>query len=76
MFEFSEEVIVTGISNRVSKQGKEYKVLNILDENGQTFGCMVDCVLPRINQLDRLNLRFKVVPGRYTQMKVIGVCDA
>ncbi len=44
MLEFKEEnMILTGIVEKESKKtGNEYLVANFLDEEGNTFGCMVD----------------------------------
>ena len=73
MLEFIEELVVTGIDERVSKQGNKYTIVNYLGENGQTFGTICDCNVPNINQLDRVVAKLKVIPGRYLQLKTIGL---
>lgn len=76
MLEFREErIILTGIDTRISKNtGEEYKIINFLGENGQTFGCMAECDIPgNLKQLDEVNVLFKVLPGRYTQLRVVDI---
>lgn len=71
MFEFEENIIVTGFDRRTSKQGKEYTLVNILDNTGKTFGCILDCPIPSgVKQLDKVKAHFKVIPGRYVQLRV------
>lgn len=74
MLEFNEKMIITGVEQRVSqKTGDTYKIANFLGENGQTFGCMVEgnININGIEQLDKVDVKFKVIPGRYTQLKVL-----
>jgi len=75
MLEFKEKCILTGIEKRISKKSDEtYIIANFLGDNGQTFGCIVECDIPQgIKQLDQVDVVFKVIPGRYTQLKVIGL---
>lgn len=76
MLEFREErMILTGINSRISKNtGEEYKIINFLGENGQTFGCMAECDIPlTLKQLDEVSVHFKVLPGRYTQLRVLDI---
>ena len=73
--EFKETCILTGIEQRKSKQtGKSYIIANFLGENGKTFGCIVDCEIPQgLKQLDKVEVRFKVVTGRYTHLRVTNI---
>ena len=73
MLEFIEELVVTGIDERISKQGNKYTIVNYLGENGQTFGTVAECNIPNIKQLDKVNATLKVYPGRYLQLKTIGL---
>ena len=74
MLKFKEEIIMTGIESRTSKQGKDYKIINYLGSNGQTFGTIAECHIPDdLKQLDKVSVDFQVVPGRYTQLKTIGI---
>jgi hypothetical protein len=75
MLEFRENCILTGIEKRISsKSGEVYIIANILGENGKTFSCVVECEIPQgLSQLDKVDVEFKVIPGRYTQLKVIGL---
>lgn len=74
MLEFKEEnMILTGIIKRESKKtGNEYLVANFLGEDGNTFGCMVDFPVNKADfkQLDSVDVIFRVIPGRYTQLRV------
>lgn len=74
MLKFKEKIIMTGIERRVSKQGKEYIIINYLGENGQTFGTIAECYIPDdLNQLEKVEVDFQVIPGRYTQLKTVGI---
>jgi len=74
MLEFKERLILTGVQQKISKTGNSYIIANFLDENGQIFGCIVDCDLPEgLRQLDHVDVKFKVIPGRYIQLKVIDI---
>lgn len=76
MFNFEEKnLILTGIEKRISKKtDREYSIVNFLDRNGQTFGCMLDTELEdNFSQLDNVDVLFEVIPGRYTQLKVKGL---
>lgn len=74
MLKFENEIIYTGHQNRTSKQGKEYILINYLDESGQTFGTMAECIIPdNLKQLDRVKVQFGVVTGRYVGLKTLGL---
>lgn len=75
MLQFKEKMILTGIEERTSqKTGEKYRLANFLGENGQTFGSMVDCSIPDgLSQLDTVDVGFKVIPGRYTQLRVTSI---
>jgi len=74
MLEFKERCIITGVQKKISKTGNSYIIANFLDENGQTFGCIVECDIPQdLKQLDHVDVKFKVIPGRYIQLKVIDI---
>lgn len=75
MLRFKERCILTGIEKRKSKKtDTEYNIANFLGENGQTFGCIVEGnVSQGVKQLDTVEVDFRVVPGRYTQLKVEGI---
>ena len=76
MLQFKETCILTGIEKRLNKdKTKEYILINFLGETGQTFGCMyVGEIVPSgFNQLDKVAVDFKVVPGRYTQLQVLNM---
>ena len=72
MLEFKEKIILTSIEQKESqKTGRTYKIANFLGENGQTFTTMLDCDVPDgLKQLDWVDVLFKVIPGRYTQLRV------
>ena len=74
MFEFKETLILTGIENRISNSGRKYTIANFLGENGRTFSCVVDCPVPEgLKQLDKVEVDFKFVPGRYAHVRIIGI---
>lgn len=76
MLEFKEVCILTGIEKRLNKdKTKEYILINFLGETGQTFGCMYagEGVPTGFNQLDKVSVSFKVIPGRYTQLQVLNM---
>lgn len=73
MFKFKEKMIYTGKKNMVSKKGKEYTIVNYLDNTGNTFGTIADCSVPQLNQLDTVEVTFEVVPGRYIQLKTLDI---
>ena len=78
MLEFVEKNIVfTGAEIRVSKKGEEYILVNFLGSDGKTFACVCDCQIPsNLKQLDRVDVTFKVLPGRYTQLRVLNLSKA
>lgn len=73
MFEFIEEMIFTGKAKKTSKNGNEYTLISYLGEDGQTFTTIAECILPELNQLDKVRVKFKVTPGRYLTLKTIGI---
>lgn len=75
MLQFESELVYTGSEKRTNKKsGTDYLLTNFLDEKGQTFGCVTDCAVDHdIEQLDRVNVLLKVVPGRYTQLRVLSM---
>ena len=74
MFKFKEKMIFTGKKEMISKQGKEYTIINYLDDAGNTFGTIADCSVPdSIKQLDTVEVTFEVVPGRYIQLKTLDI---
>ena len=74
MLEFKERCILTGVQQKISKTGSNYIIANFLGDNGETFGCMVECEMPQgLKQLDHVDVKFKVIPGRYIQLKVIDI---
>lgn len=74
MFKFKEKVIFTGKKSMVSKQGRDYTIVNYLGDDGNTFGTVADCLIPdSIKQLDEVEVTFGVIPGRYVQLKTIDI---
>ena len=75
MLEFKEICILTGVEQRKSKKtGETYRIVNFLGENGQIFSCMLESDVPAgLKQLDKVEVNFKVYPGRFTQLKVLGI---
>lgn len=74
MLEFEEIMVYTGKQIRTSeKTGNQYTLVYYLDETGQTFSTIAECVVPELKQLDQVQVKFKVIPGRYTQLKTIEI---
>lgn len=76
MFKFNQEVIYTGQEDKISKKGNQYKIINMLDENGRQFSCMAEpeAYIPdTLNQLDRVDVTFKLVVGRYLSLSILGM---
>ncbi|MEW9097384.1 MAG: hypothetical protein AB2417_20110 [Clostridiaceae bacterium] len=75
MLEFKEKLIYTGSDERTSTKTRvDYQLITYLGENGQTFSTVADCQIPSdIKQLDRVEVTFKVVPGRYIQLKTLDI---
>lgn len=73
MLEFKERLIYTGRYERVSERGKKYTILNFLGEDGKTFGVIANCEVPEINQLQQVHVKFKLTPGRYNKLEIIGI---
>lgn len=72
MLQFNSVCIFTGFALRKSKNsGNSYNLVSFLGSEGQTFSCIMDCSKPNLEQLDKVNVTFKVVPGRYTQLRVL-----
>lgn len=71
MFQFKENMIFTGKSERISKKGKEYTLVSYLDNEGQTFSTIAECPVPDLKQLQEVVVTFKVTPGRYLTLKTI-----
>lgn len=75
--EFKQKLIFTGSSERKSKKGFTYTLINFLDDAGESFSCMSDLDYDiKCKQLDKVNVHFKVVPGRYTQLRVLDISPA
>lgn len=69
---FNQELIYTGYEKKVSKAGKEYVIVNLLDPNGRSFGSICECEIPKdLKQLDLCNVTFKVTTGQYLNLKII-----
>lgn len=74
MLRFEEVMIYTGKKNKVSKQGNNYTIVNYLNSDGTTFGTIAECEIPEdIRQLDEVIVKFEVIPGRYVQLKTVGI---
>lgn len=73
MLKFREKVIYTGKKDLISKKGREYTIVNFLGDDGNTFGTVAECPIPDIKQLDKVEVLFQVVPGRYVQLKVLEI---
>lgn len=73
MFKFKERMIYTGKKTQVSKQGREYTIINYLGEDGSTFGTVAECNIPELRQLEEVLVTFEVIPGRYVQLKTVGI---
>lgn len=71
--EFEQRCIITGQEQRTSQKGLNYVLINILDDNGKTFSCISDVTIEDLKPLDTYNVRFKVIPGRYLQLRVVGI---
>lgn len=77
MLKFDTEIILTGIEQRRSKEGKDYTMINYLNPNGQSFGTIADCSIPSdLQQLDKVYVTFQVVTGRYMQLRTISIVKA
>lgn len=78
MLEFKEILIYTGKDERVSeKTQKPYTIVNYLDDKGQTFGTIAECNIPiDLKQLQLVEVTFKVIPGRYLQLKTLSINKA
>lgn len=74
MLKFEEKMIYTGKIKKVSKQGNNYTIVNYLNSDGTTFGTIAECEIPEdISQLDQVLVKFEVIPGRYVQLKTVGI---
>lgn len=73
MFQFKENMIYTGKSERLSKSGNKYTLVSYLGNEGQTFSTIAECPVPDIKQLQEVVVTFKVTPGRYLSLKTIGM---
>lgn len=74
MLKFEEKMIYTGKINKVSKQGNNYTIVNYLNDDGKTFGTIAECEISEdIRQLDEVLVKFEVIPGRYVQLKTVGI---
>lgn len=73
--EFTSQRIYTGKETRVSKKtNEEYTLVNFLDENGQSFGVIAKCFIPKdIKQLQQVKAKFNVKTGRYLQLELVGL---
>lgn len=70
-----EGMVFLGLEKRVSKKTEQvYHVGNFLGSDGNIVQCMIECPLPDgLKQLDRIDVLFKVIPGRYTKLSVVGI---
>lgn len=70
-----EGMIFMGVEKRVSKKTKEpYLVGTLVGANGNIVQTMIECELPAgLQQLDKVDVLFKVIPGRFTKLSVIGI---
>lgn len=71
---FQTERIITGAEKKTSKNGNVYTIINFLDDNGRTFSCVSDVPLTSdIKALDKVNVEFEIITGRYTNLRVVGI---
>lgn len=71
---FQTERIITGAEKKTSKNGNVYTIINFLDDNGRTFSCVSDVSLTSdIKALDKVNVEFEIITGRYTNLRVVGI---
>lgn len=75
MFQFQEKLIYTGKKELISKKtGSPYTIYNFLDDSGEVFGAMAENFIEGdFMQLDLVLAHFIVVPGRYTQIKLLSM---
>lgn len=74
MLNFETKLIYTGKKNKVSKNGKNYTIVNYLNSDGTTFGTIAECEISEdIKQLDEVIVNFEVIPGRYIQLKTMAI---
>lgn len=74
MLSFTQEMIFTGSEPKKSEKGREYVLVNYLNDNGSSFGTVIECPLPDgLKQLDKVMVEFAVIPGRYTQLKTLAI---
>lgn len=73
VLEFENDALVTGYDVKTSKKGTKYTLVYILGDTGETFNCLCECEIPdNFKPLKKYKVRFRVIPGRYTQLKVVG----
>lgn len=74
---FKTQKIVTGVENRVStKTNNPYTLITYLDDNGTTFSTITteNTVIPTgLKQLDKVDVEFEVLPGKYMQLKTLTI---
>lgn len=75
MMYFESPVIYTGRSEKVSKKGNNYTVVNMLSADGEAFSCMLKegQTMPDLNQLDRCNALFELRTGRFMQIALMRI---
>lgn len=71
---FQCERIITGVEKKTSKDGNEYILIHFLNDDGRTFSCVSEVPLPSdIKQLDKVNVEFQIIIGRYINLRVVGI---
>lgn len=72
---FDVDLVLTGLEKRISKdKGREYTIARFLNEEGKTFDALVEesCIIPDdIKQLDRVKVTFKVITGKFINLRVL-----
>lgn len=66
----AQELVFLGVQKRLSKRGKEYSIVSILDEGGNIYQCLLQCELPAgIKQLDKVDVLL-YISSRYNNLIV------
>ena len=75
---FDVDLVLTGLEKRMNKdKSREYMIARFLNEDGKTFDALVDesCIIPDgIKQLDRVKVTFKVITGKFINLRVLELC--
>lgn len=71
---FKQEMVFTGVETNISKKtGNEYRLVKLLDKEGNQIVCLVEKIQSDIKMLQEVEVDFELKVGKYIQLKALEV---